>query len=113
MKQNKQTLIRYTYSNNIDTFKKVFTLEEVEGGCQFEEISDSPLLRDYRIVNILLNSGAQAFKLEQWCKDTFKGYKYVGESPFKLTGITEIFNIDISVQPEFMLYLNKLKDINE
>ena len=50
-KQNKQTLIRYTYSNNIDTFKKVFTLEEVEGGCQFEEISDSPLLRDYRIVN--------------------------------------------------------------
>lgn len=51
MKQNKQTLIRYTYSNNIDTFKQVFTLEEVEGGCQFEEISDSPLLRDYRIVN--------------------------------------------------------------
>lgn len=51
MKQNKQTLIQYTYSNNIDTFKKVFTLAEVEGGCQFEEISDSPLLRDYRIVN--------------------------------------------------------------
>ncbi len=47
-KQNKQTLIRCTYSNGIDTFKKVFTLEEV---CQFEEISDSPLLRDYRIVN--------------------------------------------------------------
>ena len=51
MKNNKQILIRYTYSNNIDTFKKVFTLEEVESGCQFEEISDSPLLRDYRIVN--------------------------------------------------------------
>ena len=50
-KQNKAILIRYTYSNNIDTFKKVFTLEEVEGGCQFEEISDSPLLGDYRIVN--------------------------------------------------------------
>ena len=49
--QNKATLIRYTYSNNIDTFKKVFILEEVEGGCQFEGISDSPLLRDYRIVN--------------------------------------------------------------
>ena len=47
-KQNKQILIRYTYSNNIDTFKKVFTLEEV---CQFEEISDNPLLRDYKIVN--------------------------------------------------------------
>ena len=51
MKQNKQTLIQYTYSNNINTFKKVFTLEEVAGGCQFDEISDSPLLRDYRIVN--------------------------------------------------------------
>ena len=50
-KQNKPILIRYTYSNNISTFKKVFTLEEVEGGCQFDEISDSPLLRDYRIVN--------------------------------------------------------------
>ena len=46
-KQNKQTLIRCTYSNGIDTFKKVFTLEEVE----VEEISDSPLLRDYKIVN--------------------------------------------------------------
>ena len=51
MKQNKAILIRYTYSNNISTFKKVFTLEEVAGGCQFDEISDSPLLRDYRIIN--------------------------------------------------------------
>ena len=51
MKQNKAILIRYTYSNNINTFKKVFTLEEVEGGYQFDEISDSPLLRDYKIVN--------------------------------------------------------------
>ena len=51
MKQNKQTLLQYTYSNNINTFKKVFTLEEVEGGYQFDEISDSPLLRDYKIVN--------------------------------------------------------------
>lgn len=65
------------------------------------------------LVNILLNSGAQAFKLEQWCKDTFKDYKYVGESPFKRTGVTEIFNIDVSAQPEFIIYLNKLKDINE
>ena len=48
MKQNKPILIRYTYSNGIATFKKVFTLEEV---CQFEEISDIPLLRDYKIVN--------------------------------------------------------------
>lgn len=46
MKQNKQTLIQYTYSNNIDTFKKVFTLEEVEGGCQFEEISWNLLGKD-------------------------------------------------------------------
>ena len=51
MKQNKPILIRYTYSNGIAAFKKVFTLEEVEGGYQFEEISDSPLLRDYRIVS--------------------------------------------------------------
>ena len=69
---------------------------------------------EYKVlVNILLNSGAQAFKLEQWCKDTFKEYRYVGESPFKLTGITEIFNIDISAQPEFILHLNKIKDSNE
>ena len=51
MKQNKQTLLQYTYSNGIATFKKVFTLDEIEGGCQFDEISDSPLLRDYKIVN--------------------------------------------------------------
>ena len=50
-KQNKPILIQYTYSNDIDTFKKVFTLEEVEGGCQFDEISDSSLLIDFRIVN--------------------------------------------------------------
>ena len=50
-KQNKAILIRYTYSNNIDTFKRVFTLEEIEGGCQFEGIRDNPLLRDYKIVN--------------------------------------------------------------
>lgn len=69
---------------------------------------------EYKVlVNILLNSGAQAFKLEQWCKDTFKDYKYVGESPFKLTGITEIFNIDVSAQPEFILHLNKIKDSND
>ena len=41
---------KYTYSNGVDTFSRIFTLEEIEQGCQFDEISDSPLLKDYKIV---------------------------------------------------------------
>jgi len=31
-------------------FNKTFTFGEIEGGCHFDEISDSPLLRDYSIL---------------------------------------------------------------
>lgn len=41
---------KYGYSDGISTFEKAFTLEEIEQGLQFEEISDSPLLRNYKIV---------------------------------------------------------------
>ena len=44
---------KYTYSNGVDTFSRIFTLEEIEQGCQFDEISDSPLLKDYKIVGRL------------------------------------------------------------
>lgn len=41
---------KYTYSNGVDTFSKIFTLEEIEQGLQFDEISDSPSLKDFKIV---------------------------------------------------------------
>ena len=41
---------KYGYSDSINTFEKAFTLEEIEQGLQFEEISDSPLLKNYKIV---------------------------------------------------------------
>ena len=41
---------KYGYSDGINTFEKAFTLEEIEQGLQFEEISDSPLLKNYKIV---------------------------------------------------------------
>ena len=41
---------KYGYSDGINTFEKSFTLEEIEQGLQFEEISDSPLLKNYKIV---------------------------------------------------------------
>ena len=41
---------KYGYSDGIITFEKAFTLEEIEQGLQFEEISDSPLLKNYKIV---------------------------------------------------------------
>ncbi len=44
---------KYTYSNGIAQFSRIFTLEEIEQGLQLDEISDSPLLKDYRIVDRL------------------------------------------------------------
>lgn len=42
---------RYKYeSPSGSIFLKSFTLDEIEGGYQYDEISDSPLLKDYRIV---------------------------------------------------------------
>ena len=41
---------KYGYSDSINTFEKAFTLEEIEQGLQFEEISDNPLLKNYKIV---------------------------------------------------------------
>lgn len=45
---------KYTYSNGIEEFYRIFTLEEIEQGFQFDEISDSPLLKDYKIIGRLL-----------------------------------------------------------
>ena len=41
---------KYIYSDGKHSFIKVFTLSDIEQGLQFDEISDSPLLKDYRIV---------------------------------------------------------------
>ena len=45
---------KYTYSNGVEEFCRIFTLEEIEQGLQFDEISDSPLLKDYKIVDRML-----------------------------------------------------------
>jgi hypothetical protein len=41
---------KYIYTDGKHSFVKVFTLSDIEQGLQFDEISDSPLLKDYRIV---------------------------------------------------------------
>ena len=45
---------KYTYSNGVEKFCRIFSLEEIEQGLQFVEISDSPLLKDYKIVDRML-----------------------------------------------------------
>ena len=39
----KEIKIKYGYSDGTNTFEKAFTLDEIEQGLQFDEISDSPL----------------------------------------------------------------------
>ena len=46
----KEIKIKYGYSDGTNTFEKAFTLDEIEQGLQFDEISDSPLLKNYKIV---------------------------------------------------------------
>ena len=63
---------KYTYSNGVEEFSRIFTLEEIEQGCQFDEISDSPLLKDYKIVGRKLvitqkaKNGVNIFDSECW-----------------------------------------------
>lgn len=42
---------KYTYSNGVEEFSRIFSLEEIEQGLQFDEISDSPLLKDFKIID--------------------------------------------------------------
>lgn len=46
-------LFKYTYSNGVEEFSRIFSLEEIEQGLQFDEVSDSPLLKDFKIVGRL------------------------------------------------------------
>ena len=63
---------KYTYSNGVEEFSRIFTLEEIEQGCPFDEISDSPLLKDYKIVGRKLlitrkaKNGVNIFDSECW-----------------------------------------------
>ncbi|MBE2985318.1 hypothetical protein CCAL6883_08210 [Campylobacter sp. RM6883] len=49
--------IKYTYSNGKDFMHKDFTIDEIEQGCQFDEICDTPLLKDYFFVTRSLYTG--------------------------------------------------------
>lgn len=40
----------YVYSDGESTFTKSFSMVEIEGGYPFDEICDSPLLKDYKII---------------------------------------------------------------
>lgn len=42
---------KYGYSDGTSLFEKVFTLSDIEQGLQFDEICDSPLMKDYKIVH--------------------------------------------------------------
>jgi hypothetical protein len=48
--------IKFRYLYGVDEkagpfFTKVFTLNQIEGGDQFDEISDNPLLKNHRILH--------------------------------------------------------------
>jgi uncharacterized phage protein (TIGR01671 family) len=45
----REVKFRYGYTDGKSWFFKSFTLDQIEGGYQYDEISDQPLLRDYRI----------------------------------------------------------------
>lgn len=42
---------KYYYSNGSNVFSKIFTLEEIEQQLPTEEISDSPMLKGYKIID--------------------------------------------------------------
>ena len=71
---------KYTYSNGVEEFSRIFTLEEIEQGLQFDEISDSPLLKDYKIVGRQLvitrkaKNGVNIFDSECWNISNAIGY---------------------------------------
>ena len=41
---------RYTYSDGKSLFHKIFTLDEIEQGFQFDVLCDSPLLQHYKCI---------------------------------------------------------------
>jgi len=43
--------IKYFYSDGHKIFNRVFTLQEIEQGLQFDEICDCPLLKDFKIIH--------------------------------------------------------------
>jgi hypothetical protein len=45
----KEIKFRYGYTDGENWIFGIFTLDQIEGGDQFDFISDSPLLKDYRI----------------------------------------------------------------
>ena len=60
---------KYTYSNGVEEFSRIFSLEEIEQGLQFDEISDSPLLKDFKIVNreLILEDYAYSRLTQKYC----------------------------------------------
>ena len=41
---------KYGYGNGKGCFSKIFTIQEIECGNAIDEICDSPLLRDYKVI---------------------------------------------------------------
>lgn len=88
---------KYTYSNGVEEFCRIFSLGEIEQGLQFDEISDSPLLRDFKIVNRKLSTtqkdinGIEIFDgdtCECWGGESFEGkWEYSGTYNVKWQGV--------------------------
>jgi len=48
---SREIKIKYFYSDGHKIFNRVFTLQEIEQELQFDEICDSPLLKDFKIIH--------------------------------------------------------------
>ena len=76
-------MFRYTYSDGKDSFTRVFSLEQIENGDAIEEIYDSSLLRDYKIVE-RLHLGLTATNPERYSNECESCHRCIEEK--KLTG---------------------------
>ena len=88
---------KYTYSNGVEEFSRIFTLEEIGQGWHFYVISDNPLLKDYRIVDRKLSTtqkdinGIEIFDgdtCECWGGENWEGkWEYYGVYEVKWQGV--------------------------
>lgn len=87
------------YIIKIEDFYKIgITTKSVEDRYKYENV-------EYMIIfKTQFNTGKPAFEFEQWCTSNFYQYKYKGKSPFRYTGVSEIFSYNISEDVRFLEY---------
>ena len=94
-----------------DLYKVGITTKTLEGRYIGKELNKEEFENIELIFEYTFNTGRPAFRLEQKLRHLFRGSLYKGESPFKVTGISEIFTEcpDINIVREEIEALNETK----